>query len=82
MIGIQIIWRSNGHSRSRWLPVLPLFVFSSGLVYVFVYMYVSLRIPNAPLLLWALRASPVILDSHFFIRDADADPGMWPSGPG
>ena len=33
----------------------------------------------------ALRASPMVLDPHlplhFFIRYADADPGMWPSGP-
>jgi hypothetical protein len=33
----------------------------------------------------SIRASPVVLDLHmhlhFFICDAYADPGMWPSGP-
>ena len=33
----------------------------------------------------AIRASPMVMDPqlhlHFFIRVADVDPGMWPSGP-
>jgi hypothetical protein len=33
----------------------------------------------------SIRASPMVLDPHmhlhFFIRDAHADPGMWPTSP-